>query len=128
MFRFIAFAAIYSVFSVYSTEAYVNVLKSKQQLTLRKLNAITEIATDAETKEDLQYDIDSWRMGYATCKKESAEALTGEIPHDLEGTYFRNGMGKFEVGNYKKVIKILHPFDADGMISAITMKVSSLSS
>mmetsp|Transcript_2587 Transcript_2587/g.2693 ORF Transcript_2587/g.2693 Transcript_2587/m.2693 type:complete len:593 (+) Transcript_2587:54-1832(+) len=122
MFRFLSFIAVYSVFSVYTTEAYVNVLKSKQQLTLRKLNAITEIATEAETKEDLNYDIDSWRMGYKTCKKESAEALTGEIPHDLEGTYFRNGMGKFEVGNYKKVIKILHPFDADGMISAITMK------
>lgn len=82
MFHFLCLIAVYSV---YTTEAYVNVQQSKQQLTLRKLNAITEIAP--EIKEDLQYDIDSWRMGYKTCKKESAEALTGNIPHDLEGIY-----------------------------------------
>ncbi len=43
----------------------------------------------------------------------------GSIPLDIEGTYFRNGHAKFEVG---KVDKVMHPFDADGMISAVTIK------
>jgi carotenoid cleavage dioxygenase-like enzyme len=45
--------------------------------------------------------------------------LGGSIPLDIEGTYFRNGHAKFEVG---KVDKVMHPFDADGMISAVTIK------
>ena len=34
---------------------------------------------------------------------------------------YRNGLGKFEVGKDS----IAHPFDADGMITAITIKNSS---
>ena len=38
------------------------------------------------------------------------------LPADLIGTYYRNGPGQFEVGGEK----VLHPFDADGMVSAAT--------
>ena len=40
------------------------------------------------------------------------------MPIDIKGTYFRNGHAKFEVGNDL----VMHPFDADGMLSAVTME------
>jgi len=73
------------------------------------------------TKEDLTYDREAWMAGFSTCTKETAAELlegSGTLPLDLEGTYFRNGHAKFEVG--KELIK--HPFDADGMISAVSIK------
>ena len=72
-----------------------------------------------KTEKEVPYDIESWRGGYKTCKKEIVEALEGNFPVDLEGTYFRNGFGKFESGK----VPILHPFDADGMVAAVTLKV-----
>ena len=63
-----------------------------------------------------------FRSGYKTCKKEVVEALEAGIPADLEGTFYRNGFGKFESGR----VPILHPFDADGMMAAVTMKVSQI--
>lgn len=38
------------------------------------------------------------------------------FPLDLQGTLFQNGHAKFQIGSEH----ILHPFDADGMISAVT--------
>ena len=61
------------------------------------------------TYEELTYDVKAWQVGYETCRSEACEELEGAIP-DLEGTYFRNGHGKFEVGNEP----VLHPFDGDG--------------
>ncbi|CAJ1351531.1 unnamed protein product, partial [Effrenium voratum] len=39
-----------------------------------------------------------------------------DLPKDLRGTYFKNGPAKLKVG--EDVIK--HPFDADGMVAAVT--------
>lgn len=74
---------------------------------------------DLEAKLEVQFGIESWRNGYKTCKKETVEALESGIPADLDGTYYRNGCGKYESGR----VPILHPFDADGMVAAVTMKV-----
>jgi hypothetical protein len=99
-------------------EAFHNPERSVRQTQLRKpLKTTTD---DVEIKLDAVYDIESWRNGYKTCKKETVEALESGIPADLEGTYFRNGMGKFESAR----VPILHPFDADGMMVAVTMKVT----
>ena len=78
----------------------------------------TAIESDVEVSDDL-YDIESWRLGYKTCTEEIVSSLDGNFPNDLEGTYFRNIFGKFESGK----VPILHPFDADGMAVAVTMKV-----
>eukprot|EP00794_Sanderia_malayensis_P020118 gene20118-22089_t len=43
--------------------------------------------------------------------------IEGQIPHDLQGTFFRNGPGLSEV--YGKRLK--HPIDGDGMICALTI-------
>lgn len=84
----------------------------------KPLTAATE-----DISTDTPFGIESWKNGYKTCKKESVEALEAGIPADLEGTYYRNGFGKFESGR----VPILHPFDADGMVAAVTMKVVRIS-
>ena len=82
-------------------------------------NSVRSVTSDIQADVDVQFGIDSWRDGYKTCKKEVVEALEAGIPADLVGTYYRNGFGKFEAGR----VPILHPFDADGMMVAVTMKV-----
>lgn len=79
------------------------------------------MSTTEKIDTDVVFGLESWRSGYKTCKKESVEALEAGIPTDIEGTYYRNGFGKFESGR----VPILHPFDADGMMAAVTMKVIS---
>jgi len=65
------------------------------------------------------YDKLAWQNGFTTCEEETAVVLEGEaLPQDLEGTYFRNGHAKYEVGKDQ----VMHPFDADGMITACTIK------
>ncbi|GJQ13502.1 hypothetical protein GpartN1_g5293.t1 [Galdieria partita] len=44
-------------------------------------------------------------------------SITGKIPKDLRGTLYRNGPAKFEVGK----ILVKHPWDGDGMITAISI-------
>lgn len=84
----------------------------------KPLTAATE-----DISTDTVFGLESWKNGYKTCKKESVEALEAGVPTDLEGTYYRNGFGKFESGR----VPILHPFDADGMVAAVTMKVAIIS-
>lgn len=87
---------------------------------LSRLQATT-IRSDAETTA---WGVQSWRDGFATIQKENVQILDGALPADLEGTYFRNGFGKFEIGKTSRQegLKILHPFDADGLVAAVTMK------
>jgi len=56
---------------------------------------------------------------YTNCKECPPTLLSGlDVPADFpKGTYFRNGGGKFVAEDRTKV---LHPFDGDGMISALT--------
>jgi len=44
--------------------------------------------------------------------------VEGQIPPELQGTLFRNGPGLLEVNGQR----IHHPFDGDGMISAIAFR------
>lgn len=46
------------------------------------------------------------------------EELSGAIPADLEGTFFRNGPGRQRIGD----TKYGHWFDGDGMLCAFTFK------
>jgi len=43
--------------------------------------------------------------------------VEGEIPSELEGTYYRIGPGLFELGNVRQ-----HTQDADGMMVMISIK------
>eukprot|EP01038_Epipyxis_sp_PR26KG_P011296 gene11296-15154_t len=64
------------------------------------------------------FDITAWQNGYSSCEIEVCKFIGTNLPRDIEGTYFKNGMAKFEVGNEK----LLHPFDGDGMLSSIYIK------
>ncbi|GAB4367367.1 MAG: carotenoid oxygenase family protein [Elainellaceae cyanobacterium] len=64
------------------------------------------------------YRLEDWQKGYRSLIKEHdywIDEVEGQIPPDLQGTLFRNGPGLFEINGQR----IQHPFDGDGMISAI---------
>lgn len=44
--------------------------------------------------------------------------IKGKIPQDLCGTMFRNGPGKFRVGDEE----IVHPYDGDGLVASIAFR------
>ena len=87
--------------------------------------SLPETSTSPSPTDPHVWGLLSWQRGFATVQQESAEALLdGSVPKDLEGTFFRTGFGRFEIGKTARSdgIKVLHPFDADGLISAVTMK------
>ncbi|HEY9779473.1 MAG TPA: carotenoid oxygenase family protein [Leptolyngbyaceae cyanobacterium] len=64
------------------------------------------------------YQREDWQKGYESLKQEFdywIDDVEGEIPQELQGTLFRNGPGLLDVNGQR----IHHPFDGDGMISAI---------
>lgn len=68
-------------------------------------------------------DLTAWSKLFKTCKEETCQVIeTKDLPVDLEGTYYRNGGAKYDIG----ADKVLHPFDADGMIAALTIQDQSL--
>jgi all-trans-8'-apo-beta-carotenal 15,15'-oxygenase len=67
------------------------------------------------------YNRRQWQQGYRSLKQEFEywiDDIEGEIPAALTGTLFRNGPATFEVN----ADRVQHPFDGDGMISAISFK------
>ncbi len=65
------------------------------------------------------YRIKDWAKGYESQENEYnywIDEVEGVIPRELQGTLFRNGPGLLEINGQK----IGHPFDGDGMVSAIT--------
>ncbi len=74
-----------------------------------------------KTKNIKSYTREDWQKGYESQPKEYdywIEDIEGEIPVDLQGTFFRNGPGLLDINGQK----IAHPFDGDGMINAIAIK------
>ncbi|MBR8832344.1 MAG: Apocarotenoid-15,15'-oxygenase [Chroococcopsis gigantea SAG 12.99] len=75
----------------------------------------------SEINTGKSYDRLDWQGGYLSQPNEynySVENIEGEIPPELEGTLFRNGPGLLDIGG----VSIRHPFDGDGMVSAITFQ------
>jgi len=87
--------------------------------TPRRQSPIRCASLPAQGGTDPTYDVAAWQAGWTTCEKEIAADLPGgNVPLDLDGTYFRNGHAKYESGSDK----VMHPFDADGLVSAITIR------
>ncbi|MGG6297489.1 carotenoid oxygenase family protein [Leptolyngbya sp. AN02str] len=64
------------------------------------------------------YSLEDWRGGNRSLKQEfdyAIEDMDGEIPHELNGTLYRNGPGLLDIFGQP----VAHPFDGDGMICAI---------
>jgi all-trans-8'-apo-beta-carotenal 15,15'-oxygenase len=64
------------------------------------------------------YDGDAWVNGFQN-PEEGCYELKGGFPTDLQGTFFQNGHAKFYISDDEFHV---HPFDADGMIQAVTFK------
>lgn len=71
-----------------------------------------------KTSEMASYDRQDWVQGYESQPQEYEywiDDIEGQIPPDLQGTFFRNGPGLLDINGQK----IHHPFDGDGMVCAI---------
>ena len=76
----------------------------------------------SSNKAPRQFDRQDWASGYCNVEKElnavSIHPTKGTIPKELCGFFYRNGPGRVERnGN-----RVHHPFDGDGMITAIRLK------
>jgi all-trans-8'-apo-beta-carotenal 15,15'-oxygenase len=97
------------------------VVKSPTTKTLRpalSASSIDEIVQNSPKSNELSFDQEAWRRGYSTCTDEVCAVLPGVFPSDIKGTYYKNGMARFEFGKDL----VLHPFDGDGMVFAITIE------
>ncbi|CEM00728.1 unnamed protein product [Vitrella brassicaformis CCMP3155] len=81
----------------------------------------TAIEPRRESRHDPSLcDVDAFKRNFME-PPEGYYYLEGDIPSDLEGTFFKNIPAKFEIGGEK----ITHPFDAHGMIAAVTFQDST---
>lgn len=72
-----------------------------------------------QTIQEKSYNREDWLQGYQSQPQEYDYPITdviGKIPTELQGTLFRNGPGLLDING----TPIRHPFDGDGMISAIS--------
>jgi hypothetical protein len=70
-------------------------------------------------KATVEWDRDAWVSGYRTAPSEDSYSVEcADLPADLVGTFFRNCPAKFDVAGDR----VMHPFDADGMIAALTLE------
>jgi all-trans-8'-apo-beta-carotenal 15,15'-oxygenase len=68
--------------------------------------------------DTVSFSRSDWQAGYRSLKEEYdywIDDVEGTIPPELSGTLFRNGPGMLDVNG----TPIHHPFDGDGMVSAI---------
>ncbi len=70
-------------------------------------------------KAPRHFDRHDWASGYCNVEKElnkaSIKPIKGNIPKELSGCFYRNGPGRLE----RNGSRVHHPFDGDGMITAI---------
>lgn len=122
MSRFKARLVILLLTSIAFTYSLRGVGPRKNAFSLKSTKAMGyEDKNLAQNTQSSTWDKDAWLLGWETCKEETAITLDtkeNKIPLDIDGTYFRNGHAKFEVGKDQ----VIHPFDADGMITALTIK------
>ena len=91
---------------------------NRVSINLNAVTATTPTPTSTTPSTSTLYDPKGFSSLFQSCPDEVCETLPGSFPLDIEGTFFRNVLGKFEAGNEKYT----HPFDADGMIAAIQFK------
>lgn len=81
--------------------------------------AVESSTTQADSVIPSGADFEAYIGSYSSCTEETAPTIIScPLPTDFPaGTYYRNGGCRFEADDRTRVI---HPFDADGMICAAT--------
>ena len=78
-------------------------------------------------KAPWHFNRQDWSSGYCNVEKELSNfklhASAGEIPNELCGFFYKNGPGLLERNGQR----VHHPFDGDGMITAIHFKKGEIS-
>lgn len=77
--------------------------------------------TNLQIEKSTSYTREDWQRGYESQPNEYdywIDDIEGEIPADLNGTFFRNGPGLLDINGQA----IAHPFDGDGMVCGISFK------
>ena len=77
--------------------------------------------TNLQIEKPTSYTREDWQKGYESQPNEYdywIDNIEGEIPAELNGTFFRNGPGLLDINGQS----IAHPFDGDGMVCAISFK------
>jgi all-trans-8'-apo-beta-carotenal 15,15'-oxygenase len=102
-----------------------DVTSQKMTMTTTTTTPTTIIDESVAVKSDRAisntgHDLEAWKNGFTTCPKEYPPTVLDfpDLPADFPlGTYYRNGHGRFES---QDGVRVQHPFDGDGLISAIT--------
>ncbi len=81
---------------------------------------------NSSTESCADFNREDWASSYCNVNQELTNEvvlpITGSVPAELNGTFFRNGPGRFErAGQW-----VHHPFDGDGMIIALEFKNSEV--
>jgi all-trans-8'-apo-beta-carotenal 15,15'-oxygenase len=79
---------------------------------------VSDRVREATVDDTSPYALKDWQKGYRSLQDEWnywIDDIEGQIPLDLHGTLFRNGPGLLDINGQR----LQHPFDGDGMISAI---------
>ncbi|KAL7469546.1 hypothetical protein ACHAXS_010751 [Conticribra weissflogii] len=103
-----------------STPPKVNPSTKSKPSATTPLEPLTRIPPDSPI-HTTQTDLAAWSNGFSNCPAElppTIVPLPAALPPDFpSGTYYRNGHAKFYADDGTPCI---HPFDADGMIVAVT--------
>jgi all-trans-8'-apo-beta-carotenal 15,15'-oxygenase len=82
---------------------------------------MSSLSTPEKAIPITSYSRRDWQQGYLSQPQEfdyPITEITGTIPPELQGTLFRNGPGLLDINGET----IHHPFDGDGMITALSIK------
>ncbi len=78
--------------------------------------------TDDLPGNSLGFNQEDWSSAYCNVEREctnlTLKIIKGEVPKELNGTFYKNGPGKLERNGQW----IHHPFDGDGMITSLNFK------
>jgi all-trans-8'-apo-beta-carotenal 15,15'-oxygenase len=99
-------------------------------ISISRRSSATDSIVDATTQtvptiitdeSDILYDKQAWIQGFENVEQESCYQLKNDFPKDIVGTFFQNGHTKFYINKEKDIFHV-HPFDADGMMTAVTFQ------
>jgi all-trans-8'-apo-beta-carotenal 15,15'-oxygenase len=86
------------------------------------LNPLADASPAPKVDDRYRLFLDEWDKGFMDAEECAdgywADVVAGAIPPELEGTWFRNGPGRFTLGGEP----IPHPYDGDGFVASLAFR------